>query len=159
MGWFSKSCPLEEYWKHQNVPFGDMSSSFFKTALKDRCPSCEFWQDAKCKYKQMIAEKERLGMRGYPALIKGTVMDKPRELRTQFEQAALKYSGLNSKEQQEYWSISKAYDSFWDEASPDQRQEILDCLHYLQLYLEDGLGTVEANQKVLEWLKENEVRE
>jgi len=130
MGWFNKTCPLEEYWKRQNVSLGDISNSFFNIDLKDRCPLCEFWQNGKCKYKQVTAEKERLGMRGYPALVKRTVMNKPRELRTQFEQAALKYSGLNSKEQQEYWSISQAYDSFWDEASPDQRQGILDCLHY-----------------------------
>jgi hypothetical protein len=153
MGWFSKNCPLEEYCKHQNVSLAD--SPFFNTDLKDRCPLCEFWQDGKCKYKQVTAKKEQLGMRGYPALVKRTVMNKPRELRTQFEQAALKYSGFNSKEQQEYWSVSQAYDSFWDEASPDQRQDILDCLRHWRLYLEDGLSPVEANQKVLEFLKEH----
>jgi len=155
MGWFSKTCPLEEYWKRQKVSLGNISSSFFNTNLKDRCSLCGFWQNGKCKYKQVTAKEERLTMRGYPALVKRTVMNKPRELRTQLEQAALKYSGLNSKEQQEYWSISQSYDAFWDQASPNQRQGILDCLHYWRLYLEHGFSPVEANQKVLEYLREH----
>ena len=155
MGWFSKTCPLEEYWKRQKVSLGDISNSFFNTDLKDRCPLCEFWQNGKCKYKQVTAEKERLGMRGYPALVKRTFMDKPRNLKEQAEQAALKYSGLNNTEQQEYWSISQAYDKFWDEVSKDQREGILECLHCWRQYMEEGLSPIKANEKVVELLNED----
>jgi hypothetical protein len=122
---------------------------------KDKCQLCVSWHDGKCHHKQDLAQAEKKSMRGLPVLTKRSAMNKPREIRIELERAALKYSGLNSKEQQEYWSVSQAYDSFWDEASPDQRQDILDCLHYWRLYLEDGLSPVEANQKVLEWLKEH----
>jgi hypothetical protein len=144
MGWFSKNCPLEEYWKHQNVSLAD--SSFFNTDLKDRCPLCECWQDGKCNYKQLTAEKERLGMRGYPALVKRTVMNKPRELRIQFEQAALKYSGLNKEEQKQYWEISSAYDDMWETANPDKRTEILWRMEHWKRYIEDGCRIKEASE-------------
>jgi len=81
-------------------------------------------------------------MRGYPPLIKRTVMNKPREIRIQVEQTVIKYSGLNN---QEYWFIYQCYDAFWDKASRDQHQEILACLHCWQLCWEHGLSTVEIN--------------
>lgn len=137
VGWFSKKCPMP-YWKLD----------------KSQCPLCPSWRDNKCHYKEDEGQALSKSMRGYPVLIKKSVMNKPKEARRQFEQAALKYSGFNSKEQQEYWSISLAYDTFWDEAKPDQRDGILGCLDHWRLFLEDGLSPLEANEKVEEWLKE-----
>jgi hypothetical protein len=91
-------------------------------------------------------------MRGFPVLTKRSAMNKPKEVRRQLEQAALHYSGLSKKEQEEYWSVSQRYDAFWDEATPDQRQGILQCLNDWRMYLEAGYGPLEANEKVIEWV-------
>jgi hypothetical protein len=146
MGWVRKTCPLEEYWKRQKTPFSDVFSSFLETDLKDRCPSCEFWQDGKCKYKKITAQKEQGMMRGYPVLVKRTVMNKPRELRAQFEQAALKYSGLTKEEQKQYWEISSTYDNIWEAANPDEKTEILWRMDEWKRYIDDGYSLKEASE-------------
>jgi len=136
----SKKCPLEQWFsdEQRNRP--------------DRCELCVFYRDNKCKHKEIIAQKERSGARGLPALTKRSVMKRPKEVRRQFEQAALHYSGLSKKEQEEYWSVSQRYDAFWDEATPEQRQGILQCLNDWRMYLEAGYGPLEANEKVAEWV-------
>jgi hypothetical protein len=136
----SKKCPLEQWLsdEQRNRP--------------DRCELCVFYRDNKCHHKEILAQTERNSARGLPALTKRSVMKRPKEVRRQFEQAALQHSGLSKKEQEEYWSVSQAYDRFWDEATPNQRQGILQCLNDWQIYLEAGYSPLEANEKVIEWV-------
>jgi hypothetical protein len=136
----SKKCPLEQW-----IPAELLNRP-------DRCELCNFYRDGKCRHKEILDQTERNGMRGFPVLTKRSAMNKPKEVRRQLEQAALHYSGLSKKEQEEYWSVSQRYDAFWDEATPDQRQGILQCLNDWRMYLEAGYGPLEANEKVIEWV-------
>lgn len=140
MSWFHKKCPLEQWMPDEvrNDP--------------NKCKLCDFYRDNKCKHKEIIAQKERNDARGLPALTKRSVMNRPKEVRRQFEQAALQHSGLSKKEQEEYWSVSQRYDAFWDEATSAQRQGILQCLNDWQIYLEAGYSPLGANEKVIEWV-------
>ena len=78
-------------------------------------------------------------------------MIEPREVRRQWEQAALEYSNFNAREQAEYWSISQQYDAFWED-KPEHHQEIIDCIEEWRRFMEEGLSPIEANEKVKEWL-------
>ena len=143
MNWFRKKCPLEQW----------MSDDLRNRS--DKCQPCDFYIGNKCCHKQIISEHDEQNIRGYPALVKHSTMNKPRDIRAQFERAAINYAGFNSREEEEYWSVSQAYDAFWDEASPNQRQGILQCISSWRNYLEAGYSPLEANDKVKEWLNSN----
>jgi hypothetical protein len=133
-----KNCPLEQW----------LSTELLNRP--DRCELCDFYRDGKCRHKEILDQTERNCMRGLPVLTKRGAMNKPKEVRRQLEQAALQYSGLDKKEQEEYWSVSQRYDAFWDVATPDQRQGILQCLNDWRAYLEAGCSPLEANEKVID---------
>jgi hypothetical protein len=98
-------------------------------------------------------QASKRAMRNIPSLIKQTSMNKPRAARKEWEQAGLKYSGFNDKEQAEYWIVSQQYDEFW-EANPQYHEQIMDCLKKWGMYLEDGLSPMEAQNRILEWLNQ-----
>ena len=160
MSLFRKDCPLQEFFKkplQQSLVVGDSGLKEFisKKITKEDCLLCDYWQNNKCNYRKELAQTEKKSARGLPALTKRSVMNKPIKVRAEFEKAALRLSGLNSKEQAEYWYISQKYDQFWDKAKPKQQSDILDCLEQWQRFIESGFSPKEANERVLEWLKEN----
>jgi hypothetical protein len=150
MGLFSKSCPLEQ--SHLKV-YGVHSPRKWQ---KEDCQTCEYLQNSKCIYKQTIAKVESSSKRGYPVLIKRSMMDKPADRREQSEKAAVLKAGFSPDEQKEYWVISREYDRLWNDSSPEQRQDILESLGQWKVYLEGGSGPEQAREKVQVWLRERE---
>jgi hypothetical protein len=147
MGLFSKSCPLEQ--SHIKI-YGVHSPHKWK---KEDCLICEYQENSKCNYKQVISKIEDYSKRGYPVLVKKSMMDKPAAMREQFEQEALKKAGFSPADQKDYWVISREYDNLWNQASIEQKRDTLDILGQWKVYLEEGLGPVQAQEKVKEWLR------
>jgi len=139
VGLFSKKCPIEYL----------MSDEMRKR--KDKCQLCNFWRDGKCHHGEDLAQVEKKSMRGFPALTKRGSMTRPKEIRKQIEQAALKQSGFNAKEQAEYWSVSQQYDALWED-QPEHHNDIIDFIEQWRWFMEQGLSPKEANEKVMEWL-------
>ena len=150
MGLFSKSCPLE---KSHLVVFGVHSPRKWK---KEDCLTCEYQQNDKCNYKLVIVKTEGSLKRGNPALVKKAMMDKQADIREQSEKEAVKRAGFSPDEQRDYWTISQEYDRLWNEASSEQRQDILDCLGQWKVYLENGINPIQAQSNVKEWFRQRE---
>jgi hypothetical protein len=150
MGLFSKSCPLE---KSHIAVYGVHSPRKWK---KEDCLICEYQQDNKCTYQQVKAKAEVSSQRGYPALVKKSLMDKPAAIREQSEKEAVNKAGFSPDQQKEYWTISREYDGLWNKASAEQKQDILDSLSQWKVYLEEGSGPKEAQGKVQGWLRQRE---
>jgi hypothetical protein len=147
MGLFSQSCPLE---KSHIAVYGIHSPKVWK---KEDCLVCEYVNAGKCNYKQIMSQHEKLVKRGYPALVKKSLMDKPAEAREKSEKEAVKQAGFSAGEQADYWTVSKDYDRLWEGSPAESRQEILDGLGQWRVYLEKGYGPTQANDKVKEWLR------
>ncbi|MBN1189522.1 MAG: hypothetical protein JXA46_07210 [Dehalococcoidales bacterium] len=150
MGLFGKSCPLE---KSHIAVYGVHSPRKWK---KEDCQTCEYYQDNTCSYKKTVVKIQASGKRGYPALVKKSMMDKPAEIRERSEKEAVLKGGYSPDEQKEYWAISREYDLLWNDSSPQQREDILDSLDQWKIYLESGSGPAQAHEKVKEWLKQRE---
>jgi hypothetical protein len=150
MGLFSKTCPLEQ--THVKI-YGVHSPRKWK---KEDCQTCEYHQNNKCSYQQTIAKIESSSRRGYPALIKKSMMDKPAGLREQSEKEAIRKASFTPEEQSEYWTVSREYDILWNNSSLEQKQDVLDCLGQWKVYLEAGLSPAQANEKAREWLRQRE---
>ena len=147
---FGKSCPLEK--SHLQV-YGVHSPKKWK---KEDCLKCEYYENSKCIYKQVIIKAKDSSRRGYPALVKKSSMEKPPAAREQSEKDAVKKAGFSPDEQIEYWTVSREYDRIWDKTSTEQRSEILESLGQWKVYIEHGLGPAKAQDKVKEWLRERE---
>lgn len=124
-----KSCPLE---KSHLVVYGVHSPRKWK---KEDCQKCDYQQNNKCNYVQKVADAEASVKRGAPALVKRSMMNKPFESRQQAEKEAVARAGFNGGEQDDYWSTSRDYDRLWDQASAEQKQDILDSLGQWKVYL------------------------
>jgi len=119
---------------------------------KEKCQICEFWRDGKCRYKQIMAEKEKGMMWGLGALTKQAIIKAQKkssvdkETARKAEQAGLRLSGLSKAEQEEYWKTSRAYDEEWEKANPEKRTELEWRMHHWQRFMEDGYSPKEANE-------------
>ncbi len=145
-----KSCPLET---SHLVVYGVHSPRKWK---KEDCQKCEYQQNNKCNYVQKVTTTEVSAKRGAPALAKKSMMDKPVEVRQQSEKEAVARAGFTADEQRDYWSISQDYDRLWVQASAEQKQDSLDSLGQWKVYLESGLGPIQAQEKVKDWLRKRE---
>ncbi|MCR4394794.1 MAG: hypothetical protein NUV31_10530 [Dehalococcoidales bacterium] len=148
MGLFSKSCPLE---KAYLKVYGIHSPKKWTEA---DCAICEYYQNSKCIYTQVISTKGDPIKRGRPAIVKRAHMTDTPAIREQAEKAAIREAGFTAEEQKEYWSISIEYNRQWEIASDEQKQEILDGLTQWKVYLEKGLSPAGAHEKVKEWLQQ-----
>ncbi len=150
MGLFSKSCPLER--SHIAI-YGMHSPRKWK---QEDCRICEYYQNNKCVYKQAIVKVKSSSKRGYPALVKKSMMDKPTDMREQSEKQAVLKAGFSPEEQIAYWSVSRDFDRLWNESSEDKKQDILDSIGQWKVYLEGGCGPEQAMVKVREWFLQRE---
>ncbi len=147
MGLFSKSCPLEK--SHIEI-YGIHSPRKWK---KEDCLICSYSQNGKCVYKQNTLSQDQLRKRGYPALVKKSLLHKPTAERGTAEKEAVKQTGYNLEQEEAYWKISREIDAKWETASAEQQQEILDSLDQFKVYLESGLSPSQAYEKAQEWLQ------
>ena len=149
MGLFGgPSCPLE---KLHIVVYGIHSPRKWK---KEDCFLCEYVQAGKCNYKQIVSQHEQLTKRGYPALVKRSLMERPVAEREKPEKEAAGKAGFNPSELTDYWKVSQDYDRQWEDSTPEMRQEILDSLEQWKVNLEKGYAPLQARQKVQEWIQE-----
>jgi hypothetical protein len=146
MGLFKASCPLEK--SHLQV-YGIHAPQKWKV---EDCAVCEFFQDQKCGYKQIMASRERYLKRGRPALVKKAAMDQPSTIRIRQEQEAVKLVKFTDEEIEEYWELSREFDRQWEAGPEERRQEILDSLDQWKVHLEKGDSPALAGRKVKEWL-------
>ena len=147
MGLFSKSCPLEK--SHVEI-YGIHSPRKWK---KEDCFTCSYSEGGKCVYKQKTPIHGQVRKRGYPALVKKSLMNKPAAERGPSEKEAVKKAGFSLNQEEEYWKISRELDARWETASAEEKQEILDSLDQMKVYLESGLSPSQAQEKVQEWLR------
>jgi hypothetical protein len=148
MGLFGgKSCPLR---KTYAKIYGIQPPRNWDDEMT--CDVCEFYEDSKCEYKKIVAQREAMIKRGEPVLAKRSRMGQPADKRNKSEAEALKRSGLSAAEQEEYRAISKEYDRLWEEASEEQRKEILDSLDQWKVNLEKGESPAQAQESVKAWL-------
>ncbi len=147
MGLFSKSCPLEK--SHIEI-YGIHSPRKWK---KEDCLICSYSQNGKCAYKRKTPNQDQLHKRGYPALIKKSLLPKAAAERGTAEKDAVKQAGYNQEEEETYWKISREIDAKWEKASLEQQQEILDGLDQFKVYLESGLNPSQAYEKAQDWLQ------
>ncbi len=68
------------------------------------CDICEFFQDGKCDYKQIMEQRELMNQRGRPVLAKRSRMGHPVGNREKAEADALRKSGFSADELSEYWA-------------------------------------------------------
>ncbi len=147
MGLFSRSCPLEK--AHIEI-YGIHSPRKWK---KEDCLICSYYQERKCAYNPKTASPGQLRKRGYPALVKKSLLPKPAAERGTAEKEAVKQAGYSLEQEETYWKISREIDAKWVTASPEQQQEILDGLDQFKVYLESGLSTSQAYEKAQDWLQ------
>jgi hypothetical protein len=150
MGLFKKSCPLEK--SHLQV-YGIHAPKKWK---EEDCAECEYLQDEKCDYKQIMAGREQLIKRGRPVLVKKAALDQPLTVRIRYEQEAVKVVGFTVEEIQEYWEVSREFDRQWEGESGERRQEIMDSLDQWKVHLEKGDSPAQASWKVKEWLNQRD---
>ena len=83
-------------------------------------------------------------------------MHLPMAERHKAEAAAVKKAGFSGEEEKGYWMVSATYDTLWETASDIQKQDILENLFQLKVYLESGASPAQAQIKVAEWQKQRE---
>ncbi len=151
MGLFGrKSCPLEK--EHLEV-YGIHAPRKWTEA---DCQECQYAVEANCNYKEFAGRLEKLNRRGRPVVVKKAMMRETVEARHKAEADALKKAGLNAGEETEYWVISAEYDRLWEEATTDQKTDVLDRLDHLRIYLEKGESPAQAAQNVKSWILQRE---
>jgi len=145
-------CPLAIIAKELNI-----ECSLPLKQDKEKCQNCEFWRDGKCRYNQIMAEKEKGIMRGFGALTKQTALKLKgtgridEETAKEIERAGVKLSALKDKEEQrEYWEISRAYDEEWEKASPEKRAELEWRMSHWQSFMQGGFSPKEADERARE---------
>jgi hypothetical protein len=150
MGLFKKSCPLEK--SHLEV-YGIHSPRKWKP---EDCVECEFWQDQKCQYKEIMSTHQKLIQRGRPVLAKKAAFNQTVIVRKQYEEKAVQLAGFTVEEIKEYWELSTEFDRQWESQSAEKKQEILDSLDQWKVHLEKGDSPALAGWKVHEWLEQRE---
>jgi len=141
-------CPLADYCGKWNI-----ECPLPLKQDKEKCQNCYFWRDGKCRYKRIMAEELKNSMRGLGVLGKRAAIKAKqkgyidKETARSYEEASLKYSNLRSKEQREYWEISRAYDEEWGKASPEKRAELEWRMRQWAGFMETGLSPSEADKK------------
>jgi hypothetical protein len=150
MGLFKPSCPLE---KSYLQVYGIHAPKKWKA---EDCAECEFFQDQKCSYKEIMASRERFIKRGRPVLVKKAAMDQPASIRINQEQEAVRLVEFTNEEIEEYWVLSREFDRQWEAGPAEKRQDILDSLDQWKIHLEKGDSPALAGRKVKEWLDQRD---
>jgi hypothetical protein len=148
MGLFGKSCPVEK--NHLKI-YGILAPKKWEAA---DCLVCEYFEGEKCNAKAAMAKHTQTLKRGQAVLAKKASMHLAKGERRKAEAAALKKAGLSAEEEKGYWMVSDAYETLWENASEQQKEEVLECLVQWKVHLEKGVPPAQAQILVAEWQKQ-----